>query len=70
MIRELKIIEDRNNNNEPSTLVKITNLLRCQTNKSQMELNFDRINKRRELYLASNNIIEDEHVRKQREMEY
>ena len=64
MIRELIIIEERNNNNEPSAFVKITNLLKCQTNKSQMELNFERINKRRQLYLKSNNIVEEEHVRK------
>jgi hypothetical protein len=34
MEREKKIDEERNNNDEPSTFVKILNIIRCRTNKT------------------------------------
>ena len=42
MDRELRLIEERNNKKEVSFINKISNIVRCRTNKSQQELNFEK----------------------------
>jgi hypothetical protein len=58
MEREMLLIQERNNNNEPPFVIKVFNFIRCKTNKTQTEINFERITAKRNEYLKSHNIIE------------
>jgi hypothetical protein len=70
MLREIKLIQERNNSEDQSSILKVLNIIRCRTNKSQIELDFERINQKRQAYLKRNKIVEDEAQKNLRELEF